>query len=279
MNFFQVPNFLWDRDDLDVYERVVLTHIIRKTIGWGKSSDGISLSQFQKTLGISKNSVIKALKKLTEKNIIKKTLSFYENGGQSYNIYSLTKEVIKEANKELHSKGDLQGVVHEKDRGSSSDEQGVVHEKDTQNTTNTKNTNTKEKEKNSLRSNTPKGECDSKSEDEVKEKSNPIREDNKDLIKLVDWYFKVLKMINPNYNDKQIANNRLIAEKTFRDLKDFGGYEYKRVGRLIDRIRLSNNKYFRQKLMNIKSFAKVIDEAEAAFPEEDENNRGYIGLA
>jgi len=141
MNFFQVPNFLWDREDLDVYERVILTHIIRKTIGWGKSEDGISLSQFQKALGISKNTIIKTLKKLIEKNIINKKSTLSENGSQSFNSYSLTDEIIKLANS---SSRDEQGVVHEMNRGSSRDEQGVVHEMNTQNTSNTKDTNTKD---------------------------------------------------------------------------------------------------------------------------------------
>jgi len=126
MNFFQVPNFLWDREDLDVYERVILTHIIRKTIGWGKSEDGISLGQFQKALGISKNTVIKALKKLIEKKIISKNSTYLDNGSQSFNSYSLTDEIIKLANSSV------------------SDEQGVVHEMNTQNTSNTKDTNTKD---------------------------------------------------------------------------------------------------------------------------------------
>ena len=158
MNFFQMPNFLWDREDLDVYERVILTHIIRQTIGWGKSEDGISLTQFQKQLNISRPTIVKALKGLIKKGIIIKRSTYLDNGSQHFNIYFLTKEIIELANKESQkvvneinggSKADLQGQSTTFTGGSKRDLQGVVNEVYTQNTTNTKYTNTKEiKEKN-----------------------------------------------------------------------------------------------------------------------------------
>jgi predicted transcriptional regulator len=135
MNFFQMPNFLWDREDLDVYERAVFVHIIRKTIGWGKQTDGISLNQFTKALNISKPKVINSIKSLIEKEIIIKENIFLDNGSQSYNIYGLNPAIIEKANAE--------NVVNDIDRGSKSHLQGVVNDIDTQYTTNTKNTNTK----------------------------------------------------------------------------------------------------------------------------------------
>ena len=142
MNFFQMPNFLWDREDLDVYERTILTHIVRKTIGWGKSEDGISLGQFQKALGISKSTTIRTLKKLINKNIIVKKSNYSENGAQSFNFYSLTDEIIKLANSSV---SDEQGGCLRDTGGSISETQGGVSERHTQNTSNTKDTNTKEK--------------------------------------------------------------------------------------------------------------------------------------
>jgi hypothetical protein len=159
MNFFQMPNFLWDREDLNVYERAVFVHIIRKTIGWGKQKDGISLNQFTKTLNISKPKVISSIKSLIEKELIIKENIFLDNGAKSYNIYGLNPVIIEKANAEnvvndidRGSKSHLQGVVNDIDRGSKSHLQGVVNDIDTQYTTNTKNTNTKntntKKEKN-----------------------------------------------------------------------------------------------------------------------------------
>jgi DNA-binding Lrp family transcriptional regulator len=135
MNFFQMPNFLWDMD-LDIYERAVLTHIVRKTIGWGKTTDGISYSQFQKALGIGKRKIIETIKKLEEKEIIQVTRQKNEKG-HSVNLYKIHDEIIKKANSDLVSEGN-KGCIRE--------EQGVVSERNKQNTSITKNTITKEKE-------------------------------------------------------------------------------------------------------------------------------------
>ena len=95
--FTQLPNQLWDMD-LTVYERVVMTHIIRKTIGWGKVTDGISLSQFVETLGVSKNSIIRALKSLESKKIITKKAHKNDNGSQSFNRYGVHKNIVNQVN-------------------------------------------------------------------------------------------------------------------------------------------------------------------------------------
>ena len=49
-------------------ERQVLDAILRKTYGWHKKKDAISLSQFVQMTGISKSHIIHALKSLQEKN-------------------------------------------------------------------------------------------------------------------------------------------------------------------------------------------------------------------
>ncbi len=100
--FFQAPNYLWDLD-LDVYERTILFHIIRKTIGWGKVKDGISLSQFSNDLKISKPKVISTLKALIERGLIVKKMQKDSNGAQGYNQYFISDNVIDEANGESHS--------------------------------------------------------------------------------------------------------------------------------------------------------------------------------
>ena len=116
--FTQLPNCLWDMD-ITIYERVVLVHIIRKTVGWGKLTDGISLSQFVGDLGISKYSVLKALKSLEMNKIITKTPQKKPDGSQSFNRYGMHKNIINIVN---------DTVVRETNRGSASDEQGVVRE-------------------------------------------------------------------------------------------------------------------------------------------------------
>ena len=59
--FTKVPNSIFDIEGLNIYERLVLLYIIRKTIGFNKKSDGISLSQFVKFTGASKPTIIKAI--------------------------------------------------------------------------------------------------------------------------------------------------------------------------------------------------------------------------
>jgi predicted transcriptional regulator len=151
MNFFQMPNSLWDREDLNVYERAVFVHIIRKTIGWGKQKDGISLNQFTKTLNISKPKVISSIKSLIEKELIIKENIFLDNGAKSYNIYGLNPIIIEKANSEnvvndiyKGSNSHLQGVVNDIYKGSNSHLQGVVNDIDIQKTTITKDNRTKE---------------------------------------------------------------------------------------------------------------------------------------
>jgi len=148
MNFFQMPHFIWDMD-LDVYERAVLTHIVRKTMGWGKSFDGISLSQFVKDLKISKPKVISTIKLLVEKELIIKKMTKKEDGSQNFNLYQIHPKITKKANEEVvndidrGSKPHLQGVVNDIDRGS----KPHLQTKETQ----TKETNTKEINKKNIK--------------------------------------------------------------------------------------------------------------------------------
>jgi phage replication O-like protein O len=106
--YTKVPNSIFDIEGLNVYERLILLFIIRRTIGFNKKSDGISLSQFIKFTGASKPTVLKAienLKKMKCINIHKQTTS---TGGKHYNRYTpLVNEIDK------GSKGGLLGLVNE----------------------------------------------------------------------------------------------------------------------------------------------------------------------
>src|SRR3972149_4849940 len=66
--------------------RQVLDTIIRKTYGWGKKEDAISLSQFCLATGINKPHVCKAITTLKKMNII--TLK----GNATANIYAFNKD-------------------------------------------------------------------------------------------------------------------------------------------------------------------------------------------
>lgn len=113
--FTKVPNSIFDIQGLNVYEFRILMHIIRKTIGFNKEADGISISQFIKATGISKPTVVKTIKSLEKMKFIKVQNQTHIGGGKSFNKYlPLVKEIdylVKEINK--GSKGDLLGVVNE----------------------------------------------------------------------------------------------------------------------------------------------------------------------
>jgi predicted transcriptional regulator len=130
-NYFCMPNELWDLD-LDIYERAILTHIVRKTVGWNKKSDGISLAQFSKDLQISKPKVIETIKSLIKRGLIEKRATYLKDGSRSYNVYSLKQNSEQKQEEE---------VVNEINRGSKRHLQGVVNDIDRQYNTNTKDTN------------------------------------------------------------------------------------------------------------------------------------------
>lgn len=128
-NFTQAPNELFDEwlTKLSHVQLKVLMVIMRKTFGWHKIRDRISLSQLQKITGSQKTPIIKATKKLQELGLISKQVEG-KNGEQetyyeliiiedSNNFYrcsggtppsamgaptkeTLTKEKKKESNKE-----------------------------------------------------------------------------------------------------------------------------------------------------------------------------------
>ena len=98
MSFTQIPDLLIDAKNLDCFELAAAVVIARKTIGWGKTSDGISLTQFMEHMKVSKPTAIKAIAGLISKRVVEKAYSFKDNGGQSFNKYSFTKSFVDEAN-------------------------------------------------------------------------------------------------------------------------------------------------------------------------------------
>jgi phage replication O-like protein O len=123
--YTKVPNSILDFEGLDVYEFRILILILRKTIGFNKKSDGISLSQFIKFTGISKDKVIKSLENLQKNKFISVQKQTLKNGGKSFNRY--TPLVL-----------DKDYLVRQKDKGSTSERLGLVCEKDIQKENRTK---------------------------------------------------------------------------------------------------------------------------------------------
>jgi len=75
-NYTQVPNIFLDEwlPKLTPVETKVLFVIMRKTFGWHKIRDQISLSQLEKSTGSLRQAILKATKSLQEKNLISKVV-------------------------------------------------------------------------------------------------------------------------------------------------------------------------------------------------------------
>lgn len=70
--FTQIPNIIFDKyqKELKASEFSVLLGIIRKTWGWQKKEDRISVSQLMESTGSSKQTVIRCLASLEKKGLI-----------------------------------------------------------------------------------------------------------------------------------------------------------------------------------------------------------------
>jgi hypothetical protein len=132
MSFTRVPNSIIDEIKLNPYQFQLFTIIVRKTDGWCKVEDGISLSQFEKLVTFKRPKIISTLKELAELGLIEKKQDYNKDKKQfSYSMYRVS-----------------QGVVTENNKGSNSGLQGVVTEDYIQKKIDTKETNTNYKEKN-----------------------------------------------------------------------------------------------------------------------------------
>jgi phage replication O-like protein O len=119
-NFTQAPNELFDEwlPQLGLAELKVLMVIIRKTFGWHKVKDRISLNQLEILTGLERRHVSKAIKSLCEKRLICKfvegkvgqQITYYELivEENSNNLYGCPKDtgggVLKTPTKETNTK-------------------------------------------------------------------------------------------------------------------------------------------------------------------------------
>ena len=145
VNAFQVPNAVHDEvmpAISDVALRCYLT-IIRQTIGWQKTKDKISISQFVEKTSRSKPSVIKGVKELLELGLINKTLVNSSNGEIAEYSINLNFDGLKN----LTSKKSL--LVKKVNMTSKDLDKKVVKKVNTQKDTITKDTITKDSSNNS----------------------------------------------------------------------------------------------------------------------------------
>lgn len=90
-NTASIPNILFDywMEKLSPAEFKVLMCIARKTYGWRKNHDYISLSQIEKMTGLSRKGVVKNINSLTKYNLIIKIKSKSSHGDDDTNRYEI----------------------------------------------------------------------------------------------------------------------------------------------------------------------------------------------
>lgn len=127
-NFTQIPNIIFDfwMKELDHSSSLVLFFLCRKTFGWQKIKDCLSLRQIQEGVQMSKQTVVNSLKILESHGLIKKQMHINHLGDQNPNSYEL---IVDEEGVQ-----NLDNPVQNLDNGGSLEfRQGVVQNLDTQN--------------------------------------------------------------------------------------------------------------------------------------------------
>jgi len=85
-NYTQIPNDFLDKwlPELGLAETKVLLVIFRKTFGWHKHRDRISLGQLEKLTGLERRHITKATKSLISKNLITKNVEGKKGEQQTF---------------------------------------------------------------------------------------------------------------------------------------------------------------------------------------------------
>lgn len=96
--YIKIANDIYDafcRTRISGEERQILDCILRKTYGWNKCEDAISISQFADMTGIQKPHIIRAIKGLLAKNIISVANignGIAKNGNDKTKVYKFIKD-------------------------------------------------------------------------------------------------------------------------------------------------------------------------------------------
>lgn len=198
-NSFQVPNAVIDElmAELSGAELKVYLLVLRKTKGWNKETDAISVSQFMESCNLSNRKVIDACNKLVELGLLEQ-----KTGRNKIKVFSVKNYSCEESSvvKKVHS-------------GSEESSLSVVKKVHTQNN-NTKNTKQNNNTLSSEMQASPTG------------KAKKYKFSETDLRLAKDMFAKI-RAINPNHKEPNFedwANTiRLISErdgKSYQDIFD-----------------------------------------------------------
>lgn len=202
VNSFQLPNSVVDEllADLTGAELKCYLLVVRKTKGWNKEIDSISIGQFMEVTGLSNRSVITACDSLVEKGLLVRS-----GGERRLNTYSVKSFNISQTGEKSSSvkSGEKISQTGEK---SSSDLVKKVHTQNN-NKNNIQNNNTSSSGKNF--------------QPRTKAKKNVFSNDD---LKAAEWIFHLIRKLNPSFKEPKFeswANDiRLMRERDNRTHKD-----------------------------------------------------------
>ena len=201
-NAFQIPNSVIDEllAKLTCAELKCYLFVVRKTKGWNKESDSISVSQFMEVTGLSNRSVITACESLVEMGLLERS-----GGERKLNTYSVKAFEISQTGEK--SSSDKTGENFSQTGEKSSPD--LVKKFHTQN--NNKNTIQNNNTSSSGKISQPR----------AKAKKNVFSDDD---LMAAEWILGLIRKLNPSFKEPIIeswANDiRLMRERDNRTHKD-----------------------------------------------------------
>ena len=201
-NSFIIPNSVVDElmADMSGIELKCYLFVVRKTKGWNKESDSISVSQFMEVTGLSKKSVITACESLVQMGLLERS-----GGERKLNTYSVKAFDFSESGEK--STPTKSGVnFSESGEKSTPDLVKKLHPQNNNKNT-IQNNNTSSSGKNS--------------QPRAKAKKNVFSDDD---LMAAEWILGLIRKLNPSFKEPTIeswANDiRLMRERDNRTHKD-----------------------------------------------------------
>lgn len=199
VNSFQLPNSVVDEllADLTGAELKCYLYVLRKTKGWNKEEDAISVNQFMKVTGLSNRKVIDACERLVELGLLEQKI-----GSNKIKVFS-----VKDYKTSSSEESSLVKKVHSGSEESSLSVVKKVHTQNNNINNTTKNNNTSSSEK--------------IFQTRTKAKKNVFSDDD---LKAAEWIFHLIRKLNPSFKEPKLeswANDiRLMRERDNRTHKD-----------------------------------------------------------
>lgn len=208
-NAFQIPNSVIDEllAKLTCAELKCYLFVVRKTKGWNKESDSISVSQFMEVTGLSNRSVITACESLVEMGLLERS-----GGERKLNTYSVKAFEISQTGEK--SSSDKIGENFSQ-TGENFSQTGEKSSPDLVKKFHTQNNN-----KNTIQNNNTSS-SGKISQPRAKAKKNVFSDDD---LMAAEWILGLIRKLNPSFKEPIIeswANDiRLMRERDNRTHKD-----------------------------------------------------------